>query len=59
VTLGEVTDPDVRARVMRAFPREVPHGVPMFVRLGLVSGGSEDEFAAAAERVAVFRITAS
>jgi len=44
---------------MRAFPREVPHGVPMFVRLGLVTRGSEDEFAAAAGRVAVFRVTAS
>lgn len=59
VTLDEVTDPGVRAAVMRAFPREVPHGVPMFVRLGLVTSGSEDEFAAAAGRVAVFRVTAS
>jgi hypothetical protein len=33
--------------------------MPMFVRLGLVGSTNEDEFAAAAERVAVFRITAS
>ena len=59
VTLDEVTDPDVRTRVMRAFPREVPHGVPMFVKLGLVGSADENEFAAAADRVAVFRITAS
>lgn len=59
VTLEEVTDPGLRAQVMRAFPREVPHGVPMFVRLGLVAGADPDEFAAAADRVAVFRVTAS
>ncbi|MEQ0565785.1 nitroreductase/quinone reductase family protein [Amycolatopsis sp. NEAU-NG30] len=59
VTLEEVTDPGVRTDVMRAFPREVPHGVPMFVRLGLVSGPDPDEFAAAAGRVAVFRLRAS
>jgi deazaflavin-dependent oxidoreductase (nitroreductase family) len=59
VTLDEVTDPGVRAEVMRAFPREVPHGVPMFVKLGLVAKADPDEFAAAADRVAVFRIMAS
>jgi hypothetical protein len=59
VTLEEVTDPDVCRDVMRAFPREVPHGVPMFVKLGLVTAGDPDEFAAAAGRVAVFRIRAS
>ncbi|MCR6484290.1 nitroreductase/quinone reductase family protein [Amycolatopsis sp. OK19-0408] len=59
VTLDEVTDPDVRRDVMRAFPREVPHGVPMFVRLGLVDGADPAAFAAAADQVAVFRITAS
>ncbi|HET6707757.1 nitroreductase/quinone reductase family protein [Amycolatopsis sp.] len=59
VTLTEVTEPDVRELVMRAFPREVPHGVPFFVRLGLVTGPDPDEFAAAADRVAAFRITAS
>lgn len=59
VRLDEVADPGLRERVMRAFPREVPHGVPMFVRLGLVTRADPDEFAAAAGRVAVFRITAS
>jgi len=39
---------------MRAFPREVPCGVPMFVRLGLVERA--DQVAAAASRVAVFQI---
>lgn len=59
VDLDEVTDSAVRREVMRAFPREVPHGVPMFVRLGLVGGADPDEFAAAADRVAVFRVRAS
>ncbi|RSD19293.1 nitroreductase/quinone reductase family protein [Amycolatopsis eburnea] len=59
VTLEEVTDPGVREQVMRAFPREVPHGVPMFVKLGLVDGADPDGFAAAAGRVAVFRLRAS
>ena len=56
VTLAEVTDPDVRREVMRAFPREVPHGVPMFVKLGIVTTADPDEFAAAAGQVAVFRV---
>lgn len=56
VTLTEVTDPGLRREVVRAFPREVPHGVPMFVKLGIVSKADPDEFAAAAGRVAVFRI---
>ncbi|MGW3997060.1 nitroreductase family deazaflavin-dependent oxidoreductase [Amycolatopsis sp. NPDC004772] len=59
VTLEEVTDAETRARVMRAFPREVPGGVPMFVKLGLVTTADPDQFAAAADRVATFRITAS
>ena len=42
---------------MRAFPAEVPSGVPFFVRLGLVSEADLDQFAAAADRVAVFRMT--
>ena len=56
VTLTEVTDPQEARAVMRAFPTEVPHGVPFFVRLGLVTRADPDEFAAAADRVAVFRI---
>jgi deazaflavin-dependent oxidoreductase (nitroreductase family) len=56
VTLTEVTDPDLRRAVVRAFPAEVPHGVAFFVRLGLVERGTADEFSAAADRVAVFRV---
>jgi deazaflavin-dependent oxidoreductase (nitroreductase family) len=56
VTLTEVTDPDLRRTVVRAFPREVPHGVPFFVHLGLVKGGDPDEFAGIADRVAVFEL---
>lgn len=57
VALAEVTDPEIREAVMRAFPVEVPGGVPFFVRLGLVSGADPDQFAAAADRVAVFEVT--
>ena len=56
VTLTEVADSALREQVMRAFPREVPGGVPMFVRIGLVHGPDPDEFAAAASQVAVFEI---
>jgi deazaflavin-dependent oxidoreductase (nitroreductase family) len=56
VTLTEITDPELRRAVLRAFPREVPGGVMFFVRLGLVTRADPDEFAAAADRVAVFRI---
>ncbi|WP_410613801.1 hypothetical protein [Amycolatopsis sp. lyj-109] len=37
----------------------VPGRVPMFVRLGLVTGADPAESAAAAHRVAAFEITAS
>jgi hypothetical protein len=57
VAITEVLDPDLRRRVMRAFPREVPAGVQFFVRIGLVSGPDPDEFAAAADRVAAFELT--
>jgi deazaflavin-dependent oxidoreductase (nitroreductase family) len=56
VTLREVTDPGLRRTVMRAFPTQVPHGVDFFVRIGLVERADPDQFAAAAERVAVFEI---
>jgi hypothetical protein len=56
VALSEVTDPDLRRTVVRAFPTEVPHGVPFFVRLGLVKAGDPDEFAGIADRVAVFEL---
>ena len=58
VALHEVHDPDLRREVMRAFPREVPHGVGFFVQLGLVQRADPDQFAAAADRVAVFEVTA-
>jgi deazaflavin-dependent oxidoreductase (nitroreductase family) len=56
VTLAEVTDPDLRRAVVRTFPTEVPHGVPFFVRLGLVRSGRPGDFAAIADRVAVFEL---
>ncbi|MFG1928720.1 nitroreductase/quinone reductase family protein [Cryptosporangium sp. NPDC048952] len=56
VQLREVKDLDLRRAVMRAFPREVPGGVPFFVRLGLVSSGDPDQFAAAADRVKIFEV---
>jgi deazaflavin-dependent oxidoreductase (nitroreductase family) len=56
VTLTEVTDPQVRRAAMRAFPTEAPGGVPFYVRLGLVTGPDPDEFAAVADRVAVFEL---
>jgi deazaflavin-dependent oxidoreductase (nitroreductase family) len=56
VALIEVTDAGVRRAVVRAFPTEVPHGVPFFVQLGLVHGPDPDEFEAAADRVAVFEL---
>lgn len=58
VTLTEIADPALREQVMRAFPREVPGGVPMFVQAGLVHGPDPDAFAAAAGQVAVFEIHA-
>lgn len=57
VALAEVTDAQVRHAVLRAFPTEVPGGVPFFVRLGLVERADPDQFEAAADRVAVFEIT--
>lgn len=56
VRLIEVADPELRRTVMRAFPTEVRGGVPFFVRLGLVTSADPEEFAAAADQVAVFEI---
>ena len=58
VSLTEVLDPQVRRRVVSAFPREVPHGVQFFVRIGLVKTGTEAEFAAVSDEVAVFEVGA-
>jgi len=57
VTLREVTDSIERRAVMEAFPTEVPGGVFFFVRLGLVTTGTPEEFAAASDEVAVFEIS--
>jgi deazaflavin-dependent oxidoreductase (nitroreductase family) len=56
VTLTEVTDHAEQVRVLRAFPVEIPTGVPFFVRIGMVTGPDPDQFAALAGRAAVFRI---
>jgi hypothetical protein len=48
--------PEERAPVLRAFPREVPHGVEFLVRLGIADSPDSEAFAAAAPRCAVFRI---
>jgi len=56
VTLTEVTDSQLKVQVMRAYPREVPRGAPMFVRAGITSSPDPDAFAAAASHVAVFQI---
>jgi deazaflavin-dependent oxidoreductase (nitroreductase family) len=54
VTLVELS-PDQRAPILRAFPREVPHGVQFFQHLyGVV--GDPKEFAALAPLCPVFRI---
>jgi hypothetical protein len=44
---------------MRTFPREVPGGLPMFVRIGPVHGPDPDEIAAPAAQVAIFEIRAT
>jgi hypothetical protein len=46
---------DQRAGIVRRFPELVPHGVFVFVRLGIVQTPDPDGFAAAADRLAVFR----
>jgi hypothetical protein len=56
VRLVEVDDPALRREVMRAFPAEVPGGVPFFVKIGLVTGADAEQFAAAADQVAVFEL---
>jgi deazaflavin-dependent oxidoreductase (nitroreductase family) len=56
VTLVEVTDSALKEQVMRAYPREVPRGAPMFAQVGIVSSPDPEAFAAAADRVAVFEI---
>jgi deazaflavin-dependent oxidoreductase (nitroreductase family) len=59
VTITEVTEPAEKREVVRAFPVEVPHGVAFFVQLGLVTAADPDQFGAIADRVAVFRLSAT
>lgn len=56
VVLPEVHDLETRRTVLRAFPTAAPGGVSFYVRLGLVERGDPDQFAAIADRVAVFEI---
>jgi hypothetical protein len=56
VQLVEVTDPAEKAAVLRAFPAEVPNGVPFFVRVGAITSADPDEFAAAAPGCVVFLV---
>ena len=58
VTVHEVDDPELRRAVLRVFPVQAPGGVPFYVRLGLVDRPDPDQFAAAADRVAVFELRA-
>lgn len=59
VQLAEVHDVEDKRGVLRAFPAEAPGGVSFFVRLGLVERADPEQFAAVADRVAVFEITAA
>ncbi|WP_051164684.1 nitroreductase/quinone reductase family protein [Nocardia testacea] len=45
-----------REPVLRAFPREVPHGVRFMIAAGAVESADPDAFAAAAPRCPVFRV---
>ena len=56
VNLVEVVGAD-REAIVREFPRQIPAGVRFFVRSGLVQApGTPDQFAAAADRLTLFRI---
>ena len=56
VLLPEVHDLETKRTVMRRFPVAARGGVPIYVRLGLVDGPDPEQFAAVADRVAVFEI---
>jgi hypothetical protein len=56
VHLVEVTDPSLHRDIVQCFPNQVPHGVPFFVRVGLVDGPDPEQFARAADRVRVFEL---
>jgi deazaflavin-dependent oxidoreductase (nitroreductase family) len=55
VRLVDLPEED-RGSVLREFPAQVPHGVSMFMKTGVVGEPTPEGFAAAAPRVAVFRI---
>jgi hypothetical protein len=56
VTLVEIKPPENRS-IVRAFPRQIPAGVRFFIRMALVEApGSPDQFEAAADKLALFRI---
>lgn len=55
-TLTEVKPPE-SAGIVREFPGQIPAGVQFFIRMGLVeSPGRPDQFEAAAEKLALFRV---
>jgi len=59
VQLVELRPPE-SASIVREFPRQIPAGVRFFIRLGLVEKpGGPDQFAAAADRLALFSHRAS
>lgn len=45
-----------RGPIMRAFPTEVPHGVFMFLKMGIAEAATPEAFEQGAAKVAVFRI---
>lgn len=45
-----------RGPILREFPAKMPHGVPMFGKVGIVENDSPEAFESAAPRCAVFRI---
>jgi deazaflavin-dependent oxidoreductase (nitroreductase family) len=44
-----------RGTIMRAFPAEVPHGVFMFLKMGIADAATPEAFERGAAKVAVFR----
>ena len=56
VALVEITPPESHP-IVRDFPRQIPAGVQFFISMGLVEKpGGPDQFEAAADRLALFRI---
>jgi deazaflavin-dependent oxidoreductase (nitroreductase family) len=55
IRLTELPAPE-RGPIMRAFPAEVPHGVFIFLKLGIADAATPEAFERGAANVAVFRI---